>query len=458
MTTNQQHISLGEALGNNKVPPYWAPGCGTLFSDYLRDLEGWIRGTELQVPAQANAIYQRLGGTARMIAREIPAAELAEGHDEEDTEEKERQNTAAINAGYGVPFPPGTTGPNIHRTGVQVLVRALRGAGFDSDTQVNQMESLHDWDHFRRGPSESVVDTIIRFDLTRTRAVRDGGATINTVSCANKLLQVIGASKEDYARLLSNLQGRLPQSAEEYRAFIDHLKRTVQLTKCPLIGRNSTDNTHHKPRYYSIGDDVGQQQHYWSQNVRDHDVHGALGWSDAPYSSYLSQSRPDHGNLFGDSSSSNDNDTVNPWNSDTAYVCHSCGDTSIYFQDYDELEFLEDTQDSDEDLDFGDPRAAEMIFAEFAQAAAEWTNTPLPPDIEDKYESFLMQARKWRKVRDFGRRRRDHDKPRRRDDDRGGRRHDDDRGSRSDDRGSRFSSGRRDASRGSSRFSERPRF
>ena len=101
-----QHISLGEALGNNKVPPYWAPGCGTLFSDYLRDLEGWIRGTELQVPAQANAIYQRLGGTARMIARELPAAALAEGRDEEDIEERDRQNPAAIAAGYAVAYPP----------------------------------------------------------------------------------------------------------------------------------------------------------------------------------------------------------------------------------------------------------------------------------------------------------------------------------------------------------------
>ena len=64
-----------------KIPPYWQPTMETEypFRIWLQDINLWIHSTEVPAERQAPAIVLRLGGTARALAREIPAETLARG-------------------------------------------------------------------------------------------------------------------------------------------------------------------------------------------------------------------------------------------------------------------------------------------------------------------------------------------------------------------------------------------
>ena len=60
------------AQGTYRIPPSWTPGTDYTWRDFERDVANWVRLTDLLEEQHCPAVFQRLGGMAKVLAREIP--------------------------------------------------------------------------------------------------------------------------------------------------------------------------------------------------------------------------------------------------------------------------------------------------------------------------------------------------------------------------------------------------
>ena len=178
------------ALGSIRIPPAWEPGTGYSFRDWELDVGHWRAATDLEENRIGGAIYQRLGGTAKTLAREIPSEIVAWG----------REGVA----------------------GVDILLNALRRR-WAGEEQNRQLELVEAFETFHVMQHESVEDACTRFDIIRTRATAEAGVVTGFVQLARKLLKCFRVPREQWANLLVPTQGLLPQTEDDYYTFTLYL-------------------------------------------------------------------------------------------------------------------------------------------------------------------------------------------------------------------------------------------
>ena len=124
--------------GTHRIPPSWTPGTEYTWRDFERDVANWVRLTDLHEEQHGPAMFQRLGGMAKVLAREIPENVIAEGVE-------------------------GMKG--VQRPGTVVLMDALRQR-WGGEAQNRQLELLAAYENFQAMPREDYEDVITRFDVT----------------------------------------------------------------------------------------------------------------------------------------------------------------------------------------------------------------------------------------------------------------------------------------------------
>ena len=67
--------------GTHRIPPSWTPGSPYVWHDFEQDVANWVRLTDLDELQHGLAVFQRLGGMAKVLAREIRENIIAEGID-----------------------------------------------------------------------------------------------------------------------------------------------------------------------------------------------------------------------------------------------------------------------------------------------------------------------------------------------------------------------------------------
>ena len=125
--------------GTHWIPPSWTPGTEYTWRDFERGVANWVRLTDLHEEQHGPAVFQRLGGMAKVLAREIPENVIAEG-------------VECMNG--------------IQRPGIAVLLGALRQR-WGGEAQNRQLELLAAYDDFQAIPREDHEDVFMRFDVCR---------------------------------------------------------------------------------------------------------------------------------------------------------------------------------------------------------------------------------------------------------------------------------------------------
>jgi len=348
-----------EFSGTHRVPPSWTPGNDYSFRDWERDVENWLNLTDLTHQQVASAIYQRLGGMAKVLVREIPQDIL-------------------------------TNGTQTH-SAYQILMNSLR-ARWGGDQQNKQLELLEAYESFAVRRDEDYEDAITRFDVVRTRARDEAGLVASNTSLSRKLLLAFRVPDEQWPLVLAPTLGLLPANDGQYEAFINYLKRHLSLfyRKSNIVhprAPTALDNNKSTSGTFFAG--VCGREGSVSNAGAGHNDGGILRTSRTSTSAYHVGNCRNCGHYL---------------------ECPQCADEEE--EDYVENDFV----DSDSSLEFGEQEEeAEQVYLSYEQSAAEWDNTPLPPEAEEIYQVFLEKARRWNKLRKFGRFNRD---TRRRDGDR----------------------------------------
>ena len=133
---------------NSKVPLAWSPEWEAQYPLWVwaQDLNIWTMATELPQARQGPAVVMQLGGTAKVMCREMDPQELQNGINEADL----------INGGF------------IHVTGVALVLRLLilRFGELEEEKDVRMIAQLFT---FSRAQGENIDQTLTRFDLVRHR-------------------------------------------------------------------------------------------------------------------------------------------------------------------------------------------------------------------------------------------------------------------------------------------------
>ena len=162
-----RHSHPEDSGGTTKVPPAWSPEMEhhLSFRHWMMELSIWCSCTELPPERRGGAVVMRLGGVARIMARQIPTEVLQNGY------------------------------PQQGISGVAVIVRLLAGkyAPLEEETQ---MRAISDFLGFRRMPGEAVHSLLARWELLRFRAEGEGGFALNPSGCAWMLLNATGIPQE----------------------------------------------------------------------------------------------------------------------------------------------------------------------------------------------------------------------------------------------------------------------
>ena len=154
--------TTGVAQGTHRIPPSWTSGTNYAWRDFERDVANWVRLIDLVEEQHGPAEFQRLGGMAKVLAREIPEQGIAEGAD-------------------------GVAG--MRRPGLSVLIDALRQR-WGGEAQNRQLELLAAYENFQALPREDYEGLITRFDVCRVRAQDEAGHLVEYHLLTRKLLLV----------------------------------------------------------------------------------------------------------------------------------------------------------------------------------------------------------------------------------------------------------------------------
>ena len=237
-------INLQAASG--KIPPSWSPERDRQYSfrQYTQDLGLWVASTDVDPARIGPMVALRLGGSAKIIAREMDTNSLVNG---------------AL-----VPDPGGAMVWDAQQqmqvplivaiTGLEVLLKQLRRRYAPLEQEV-QIGTISDMFHFRRWQSEGTDEVIARYDLVMHRAEQDGGVQINEPIRAWMLLSALGVPRDKWITLLAPTQGALPNNQQQYNAFVQYLRRTGHLHE------HQTNKTLQVP-YFAVETD--SQQAYWN--------------------------------------------------------------------------------------------------------------------------------------------------------------------------------------------------
>ena len=177
----KQHQPLALSHSTTKIPPGWDPGTAQQYSflQYKKDLQYWLRTTELDEVRIGPAIALRLKGVARRITDRLMS--------KDSPVHPGNGNTLLTHGDYDInPMGGWTVKP-----GWRVLFDALREK-FDRLSYERAVKFLLDFFTFRVKPGEDIDSIIARFELVRDTGTDEIGLTMSYVCYAFPLLSVSG--------------------------------------------------------------------------------------------------------------------------------------------------------------------------------------------------------------------------------------------------------------------------
>ena len=179
-----------------REPPAWSPELNDEypFRFWIQDIVTWCLMSSLREEQRGPAIELALGGAARNLVREMDMHVKMNGVDEQD-------------ANGGVR----------HTDGVTYILRALQ-AHYGMDGQDLSLQTVDEWEDFRRQPGETIDQMVSRFEILRYRVGREG---VNPPwqQCANRLMRLSNVRGTLAVNLLSHFGGSLPRDEPGYQRF-----------------------------------------------------------------------------------------------------------------------------------------------------------------------------------------------------------------------------------------------
>ena len=161
---------------------------------------------------------------------------------------------------------PDGQGGQVVQPGYEYLIELLtrRFAPLEQEVQLEAISELFSW---RRTGNDSYDECIARFDIMVFRTQQQGGIALAEPIKAWMLLNALHVPRERWATLLAPTLGMLPQTAAQYTAFLDYLRRSGHIFD-GTADRNIRG--HH-----------GQQQQYY-QSDGDGTILAASNWPISP--------------------------------------------------------------------------------------------------------------------------------------------------------------------------------
>ena len=277
------------AGGNNnmRLPPRWEPTMENHlpFRSWLQDLMLWTIVSDLAPHQQCAAIISQLGGAARDLARTLSPNEVYNG--------------GIVN---GVQLDP-----------VSFLLHGLssRFAPLDEESRLRAAQEILS---FARRSNETVDTLISRFEITRQRAMNEGGGAVSIETAALLLLRACGVTAEQFQVLTQPFGLRLPTVDAEFQQMTHHLRRMGHIVeRFPhniASGLRSQASAHfvQESQAFMAEADTGS-----SASVANDQPRPPAAWGEGvPTVGWAFASEPQDGASDTDSNASSDNDEPLP--------------------------------------------------------------------------------------------------------------------------------------------------
>eukprot|EP00971_Amphidinium_carterae_P351780 6492279-Amphidinium_carterae.1 len=202
----------------SKVPPSWNPADARYpFTVWRQDLELWLIGTDLEEGKRAGAIALQLHGEAREIARQMDPNRLKNG-------------IAAVAATENVPATEAVPGWRCLLNELETRLGPQR--------QSKALQSLENFFHFARKPQENIDSLLSRYSMMYQQASVDGQLTLSYSGRAYKLLELVGLKSQELLVVLGPWNGELPNTADDYSKFLEHIRRHQQRVEQQYRGKS----------------------------------------------------------------------------------------------------------------------------------------------------------------------------------------------------------------------------
>ena len=194
---------------NGKVPPTWSPERSRHYTlrTFERDLILWSASSDVEPARQGPLVALRLGGSAKVLAREMDINILVNGMDIQNL---------LVQGGVQ------------HLSGTEFILRQLKRRYAPLEEEV-QISAISDMFHFKKHQGESTDECLARFDLTVAECQANGLVNLDEVLKAWMLMNVLQIPKNMWAMLLSPTLGALPTDAAQFAAFVAYLRRNGHL-------------------------------------------------------------------------------------------------------------------------------------------------------------------------------------------------------------------------------------
>lgn len=202
---NDMHLQAA----SGKIPPSWSPERAKFYTllQYEQDLRIWAASSDVDLLRMGPLVALRLGGSAKVLAREMDVAMLSGGIDIPD---------------------PAVQGAFRHISGCEFILRQLQRR-FAPLAEEVQISCCNDLFKFSRWSGESIDEVISRFELTVNRCENVGQLAINYVIQAWMLLNIAGIPRDKWPIILSPTLGALPGNDLQYNAFVQYIRRNGHL-------------------------------------------------------------------------------------------------------------------------------------------------------------------------------------------------------------------------------------
>ena len=178
------------------IPPFYDPSNARYnLRSWLIDLNLWVCQTTRPVHSQAAAILEQLGGTARIIGRQMSTHEIMNG--------------GQING--------------MHVDPVSYIVLALHMQFGQLQTE-NQLIAMTEFFAFERRNNESINEVLARYDIVRHRAAEEGDFQMDVTGCCLQLFRALHIETPRIVQLLRPFGGTFPQNEEQFQQMLSQLR------------------------------------------------------------------------------------------------------------------------------------------------------------------------------------------------------------------------------------------
>lgn len=99
----------------------------------------------------------------------------------------------------------------------------MRFAQFDDESRLQAMTELWAFDKY---PGENINELLVRFQVVRDRAAREGNFQMTSGGSALQIIKAAGISSTQLIALAQPFGGRLPTNEQELDAMCSRMRRT----------------------------------------------------------------------------------------------------------------------------------------------------------------------------------------------------------------------------------------